>query len=410
MKKYTERRADAVKELEILIKTAKTRELTQDEKNLFEDVETSIAQIDEILKINKEKTFNHLKSDNNMSNSNTWGDAEEGKPIFNFYIKKTVPTNKAMPISTWVLKNYDINEDAQMARVEDVIVALCTGKIKNKATEAAMVSMKSVSGSATLTEFLSAQLWESGIAKSHLANSGMQTFLMDEPTVRFPKITAYPALEWKAENAQTTDRTVTIAGVERQAKTLRGFTVISGELMQDGHNVGNAINRAFSVSVGNSVDEAGLAGAGGADEPEGIINYSNVSTYSLGQASITSFDPWIDTIKEILDNNGSVPDTSIMSPQTWAQVQKLKSDVELMPLPRPEVLKDHRFLESTKMPNNFVVMGNFASLHLGIRLNTQIVISPVLSDTFQHNILGVFRGEFFPEREADFGLLESQAT
>jgi HK97 family phage major capsid protein len=366
----------------------------------------------QIKKFKMNKSNNFRGSNPYEEGTHTRDEAQGASPVFSFSIKKKKSTNtRHGPISRWVLENFDVPEAAQSARVEDVLAALCTGQPKNAATAAAMMTMKSVTGTALLTEFLSAQLWETGISKSHLANSGMQSFLMDEPTVRFPKIVTYPDLEWKPENAQTTDRTVTIEGVQRTAKTLRGFCTVSGELMQDGHGIGGAIRRAFAVSVGNSVDEAGLAGTGdGDDQPLGIINYSNASEFSHGQADIESFDPLLYTIKAILDNDGEVPDTSIMSPKTWLAIQLLKTDSELNPLNPPPALVGHMYKETTKMPNDKIVMGNFRSLHLGIRLNTQVIISPVLSDTFQHNILGVFRGEFFPEREQDFGVLSYLAT
>ena len=79
-----------------------------------------------------------------------------------------------------------------------------------------------------------------------------------------------------------------------------------------------------------------------------------------------------------------------------------------MPMPVPTAMVAHQFRESTKVQTD-IFLGGFSSLHLGIRLNTQIQVSPVLSDTFQHNILCVHRAQFFPEREEDFAIIQNVA-
>ncbi len=421
LKAMRERRVEAEEEMEALVRKAKMTAISFDEKQKFDALLAEIDKLDEDIKKaeGKENIIKKKVALKMGGNSRAMGEPETAEldeqdrtRSFDFTapeILKRVPKSFARPISDFVLRNYDVPEEAQKASVENVIRSLCLGGRMDNATEAAIKTMKSAAnGSATLTEFLSAQLWEKGLSKSHLARSGMQTFLMDEPTVRFPKITEYPALEWKGEGESTTERDVTISSVNGEAKTLRGWTSLSAELLQDGKNIENAIRRAFSMATGNAVDYAGLVGDGD-DEPLGIENYTGVNVHTV-EGDVENYDPWIDVIQMILEDDGEIPNTSIMSPAIWATLNKLKTETELVPLPVPKALENHRFLETSKPLSSKVFLGGFNSLHLGIRLDTQLIISPVISNTYTYNILSVFRGQMFAEREEDFGIIETSIT
>lgn len=403
---------------------------TEAENKLFTDIETEINSIDQEIQniesgeridaLKRVRTGKKISGDNfeddeynapmrqgEKRDSPSFSFEEQREISSNFYIQKRAEV-KHGPISDWVCRNYNVSEAEQKCDVGKVLVALVSGQPIDKRTEAVLKEIRSVSGSSTLTEFLSASLWEAAISKSHLANAGLNVFMMNEPSVRFPKITQYPALEWKTEGSSSTDRTINIGSVDGEACTLRGWASITQELLQDGHNVAPAVSRAFSVAAANSIDEGGLYGSDSSGEPKGLFTLTDINRYDMQGAQIESYDPFLRGAEMILQDNGQMPDTTIMSPENWIALQLLKTDTELMPLPPPFALVNHRFWETSKVNYSEIFMGGFSnSLHLGIRLNTTIVVSPILSDTYSNNILCASRAQFFHEREQDFCIIEN---
>ncbi|MEX2234573.1 MAG: phage major capsid protein, partial [Cyclobacteriaceae bacterium] len=355
--------------------------------------------------VKKQKAFGKMSDDNYQAGEN------EKDPSFDFQILKKAPARGSGPISDWVKRNYDIPEGCQDADVFKVIRALCGWRKVDKTTEAALATLKTVSGTATLTEHLSAQLFESGVARSHLGRSGMQTFLMDEPTVRFPQITAFPTVEWLTQGATQSEKSVTLASVDGIAATSRSWTSLPAELAQDGHNVHKLIRRAFSTSIATEIDRAGLYGSGSGEEPLGVANYVGLPVYEL-DGLITGYSPFIEAQKLVYDEDG--PDLThwIGSPDFWLQITKLTGTNEFQPVAPPFdfAARGVKWLQTSKAPqdegasgnNSSIIGGGFSSLHLGIRLNSSISITHLTADSYSYNILGVMRSQFFAERVEDF--------
>lgn len=396
-------RGELEDEMEKLATRAESSRLTPAEKSKFDEIKNDLEEIDQqIVKLTIQEKRQKAKASEKFNKLNR--DDDDNNPAFSFEIKKAAAPTSG-PITDWVSRNYNVTEDEAKCDIGKVLMALSSSRPTDRTTEKVLGTFKSVSGAATLTEYLSAKLWEAGIAKSHLAQAGMQTFLMEEPTVRFPKIIEYPALEWKAEAASTTERSITISSVDGVARTLRGFVQISGELMQDGHGVFAAVRRAFAKSTANSIDTGGLLGDNIAPNPRGLVSYTNINTLNLS-GTLDDYDPFLNAGKLILEDDGEFPDTSIMSPAVWTAMQLIKTATEEMPMPRPSALANHRFFETTKITDQ-IFMGGFRSLHLGIRLDTQIITTPITADTFENNILCVSRANFFPEREQDFAIIDN---
>jgi HK97 family phage major capsid protein len=412
IKKLKEDRIEKLERFEELTDKAQSRKLSNDEKAELMDLETEIASIDAELKplISKEKSTMRRFSELMGGVSE---DCDDNDPRFSFEIQKKAKADPRRPISDWVLRNFDVNEDVQKADVFEVIAGLAGRKKISRAAQAAMATIKAgVTGTATLTEFLSARLWEVGLAKSHLATAGMQVFMMDEPSVRFARISEYPDMEWLAALATSTERDITFDSVDGTAATLRGFVTAGAELLQDGHNINQGIRRAFTAAIGTEVTRAGCWGSGSGEEPLGIRNYVGVPTYELDD-QITSYAPFVNAQKLVYDENGPDHDTAIMAPDAWAQIQNLVGTNEGNPVQPPPALAHWRYLQTSNAPqteavpanNSSIVQGGFSSLHLGIRLNTTITVSPIASSTYSYSILGAFRGQFFAERIEDFAVI-----
>lgn len=341
---------------------------------------------------------------------------------FDFQIYKKAEV-KHGPITEWQLRNFDINEKMQRANVYQVLAAMhpmADAKTFSPATKYALDQVfenRAATTTALVTEFLAAQLIDGGLSKSRLAEAGMQVQVLEEKTKRFAKITGYPTFEWVAEQAQTSDKTVTFSSVDFESKTLRGFVTISGEQAQDCHNLDMALRTVFQRSIGNSIDTAGLYGEGTATEPEGIKNYSNVNTYDLNDA-ISSYDPWVHAAKLILDDNGDIPTHSIIGPNVWRDLNLLRGTNEQANVPPPWDMANHKFLVTSKIaedegtPANrqTIFLGGFRTVNLGVRLSTRVIISPVESDKFQWNYFVVTRGDIKPYREEDLAIITNVSS
>lgn len=382
----------------------------------------------EIALINKQLRVEEVKGNNSATEAikrllgesgDVFQDEEENNGSKGFTIlKKSKPDTSLSPISDFALRNYDVHEDTRKANVYSVLSALATGKPNNRFTEAALGQVRSVSGGGSiLNPFLSAQLWDGGIAKSHLAQLGMKTLLMESDSHKFAKITGYPNFEWAAAGAQTSDKTATIGSVSLDAKTFRGFVKVDGELLDSGLNTTSVLEQMFNTAAGNAIDTAGLIGSGVGAEPQGIKNYSNVNVYSMGTngAQLSNYDPYLEATKLIYDDNAPTPTGAIMAPRTWLTQSKFKA-TDNQPLQLPPALRDMTFRETSKIPvadtqgssnlASSIYLGGFDKLFLGVLLNTTIIITPVAADTFTYNFFLVFRGDFKPEREENFGVIK----
>lgn len=336
---------------------------------------------------------------------------ETEKRFLDFQIKEKVPVNRKMPATDYVLRNYDIDQRMQKVNVYSVIAGLCGRQFPaGSATDYALQTEKrSLTSSALLNPFLSAQLLDGGLAKARVIQAGAKTFVMSEDTTKWVRVATYPTLEWKAQLASTTERTAAFENVTFEAKTLRGFITIAGEVLRGSTmNVEQALKQVFSKSIANGVDTAALVGAGG-DAPTGIENYSDVNVVSWND-NIDDFDAWVAAQQAIYEEDGNDINASIMSPDAWSQIARLKGTSEFQPIQPPFFLKDHKFLQTSKLSDpgqpTTIFTGAWESLNIGVRLNAEIILTPVSASTYGYDMLAVFRGDIKPDREEDFAIIE----
>jgi HK97 family phage major capsid protein len=417
IKGLKEQRGSKVKELEKLAGVIAERAFTPDEQTQYDRLTKDIEGFNSRLKVSEEQEIRTLGGAKvPTDNTNTFDERNASEP--GITILKRLKVDKARPISDWYLRNFDVKEEMQKADVYRLIRSLATGKAPDTATSHALNETRSVSGTALLNPYLGAQLWDGLLPKTRLGQAGMKTIPLLSNQHKFAKITAYPTFEWKAESASTTDKTATFANVTFDAKTLRGFVRTSGELLQDGLNTEQALKQVINKSAAGSVDSAGLIGSGSGAEPKGVINYTNINTYTMtgsNGSNISSYDPFIEAYKLILDDNGEMPTAAIMNPREWATINKFKTTSVDAYRELPTSLKDLLILETSKMPINLtkgassncgaIIFGGFDSLYLGQRLDITIQVSPVITSTYEYDIFMAFRGDFQAAREEDFGMI-----
>lgn len=383
----------------------------------FETLEEDIQILEQEERISAEHvTRTGVRVDDNGDGDVTHTRRQPEEGVFTI-AEKVKPENRQTPAADFVLRNYNVSPQVQKASVWKVLRAMHP-LVKTKLdapTKAALDECRAATGTALLTEFLSAQLLDGGLSQSHCAALGMQSFAMVEGEHRFAKISTYPVGEWLGEYAQSSDKSVVFSSVDFDAKTLRFFCNVSGELAQDGANFDRSMRQVFTKTIGNSIDTAALIGAGTADEPEGIANYTNVNKWT--STTLESYDDWVYAIRMILEDDGVLEDITgtIMHPNVWRDLALIKGQTDLISVPPPWFLANHQFKVTSKIPTNLgipenlteIFIGGWRSLMLGVRLQTSVIISPVQSDRFQYSYMGVFRGDIKPEREENFALIQS---
>jgi len=412
LKQLLEDRADKETELEKTVDIGKNRHYTDEEKDRIYRLERELEELNKTLAPLQaiEEKSKKLAVQKSMKTNGIEIDELEEK-FLDFQIKKSVPVNRSMPATDYVLRNHDVEDWMQKVSVYSVIAGLAGKKFKaGSPTDNALEQVKrSLTSSALLNPYLSAQLLDGGLSKSRLVEAGMKTFAMVQGEHKFARIAAYPIMEWKAELDSTTERTITFDNVTFDAKTLRGWVQLGGETLQDAMNIESALRTVFSRALANGIDTAGLIGAGGAVEPLGIANYIGVPTVPWN-STLENYDPWVAAQKLVYEADGPDLTATIMSPDAWSQIARLKGTAEFQPVQPPFFLQNHKFLQTSKIEadgssETLAILGGFESLNLGVRLEAQITLTPVIAETFSYKMLAVFRGDFQPNRVEDFAVI-----
>lgn len=402
-----------------LVEIAESRHLTPEERKKEKNLHSEIRLLQQDVKElesneNRLKNLARLKMDNVISDFD-----EDGISSQYFQIKKSVPVDRARPVSDFVLRNYDVDETMQKVNVYSVIAGLAGRQYKpGSPTDFALgeIRKSGLTNDALLNPYLSAQLIDGGMSKSRLAQAGMKVFNMLEGEHKFAKIDTYPTFEWKAPLASTTERTTVFSSVTFDAKTLRGWIEIPGETLVNAHNIESILQNVFSKAMGNGIDSAGLFGAGGADEPLGITNYVGVPTFAWSDP-LDNYDWLVHAQKLVHLEDGPDLTASIMSPDAWSQLVRMKGTAEFQPVPPPFFFENHKFLQTSKSLQTLgtgtqseIVVGGFSSLNLGVRLQVKLIMTPVIAETFSYKMLAVFMGDFQPDRVEDFAVVTNVDT
>jgi HK97 family phage major capsid protein len=415
-------------QLEEIVSTAKkeNRDLNDTEEkkfnNLMRELRLLKVQI-ETETIESEERKRKAFSEGTLTSrygDGTFDDDDDAEPkkkedrIFQIKVKPKEERNA--PISSWVKRNFNVSEASQKVDPWSVIVALGSGRPKDKLTERALQEVRAVSGGENLFDsYLSAKVLETYLAKSHLANAGMQIIPMQAETHSFGRIAGYPSFTWATPGAATPEQTPTFDAVQLKSKTLRAWTSVTLEFLTHAINAEQVLRRAFTYAGATEIDRSGLRGTGTGNEPGGVSSMAGASVLDLGAngAALTQ-SHFIDLQKIIFDANGPAIDTAICSPREWAKIAKF-ADTSGQPLEMPPALRNLTVLESSKIPVNLtkgtstnsseIYCGNFGSLVMGVALELRVMFTPIAADTAKHSILCAFMGDFAAERQADLGII-----
>ena len=290
-----------------------------------------------------------------------------------------VTTGKAVPVlgKDHLFRDH-FNRNGNNVSARDYFSAIA-GNTVSPEVRTALSTGNDTSGGFLVPEYIAAELIDLMRAKSVISQTDCRTIPLPAQTCRVCRITSDPEASWVGENNLIPeDSSMEIGALDFHAKKLTCLIKASTELLQDASNAGTTIMNAMATAMATSLDSAALMGTG-AGEPLGIFNAEGINVYSLGDNGneLSGYDDLLYGVREIINANGPVPATAIMSPRTLIGYSLLK-DGEGKPLVKPELIKNMQFLETTKIPVNQVqgtsgavcssiIMGGFNQLVIGIR-------------------------------------------
>lgn len=221
-------------------------------------------------------------------------------------------------------------------------------------------------------------------AKSILIQAGARTFPMESKTHRLVRVTADPAVTWRAtENAALTPADPTFGALDLTAKTVAVATKISFELAQDGVNAWEAAKTSLINAMALAIDKAGLHGV--ANGPSGLIAVS-------GRTQVTgvgapSWDAFITGLENLAAADVDLDKCNqwITSPRTWGDLQRLKTGITNDNTPRamPPAIAKHKLHVSSSVLNTLgagsdsvIFGGDFSDVVFGIRQDITLRVLP----------------------------------
>jgi HK97 family phage major capsid protein len=416
LKGLHERRVEIEEKIDAIFKVCEKekRSRTADEHEQYDKLNTELrkvaAQIEDAKILNEEARSRAAGvQSHDAVEYFTGGGNEKETPVFTIY-KRTKETGA---ITDWYQRNHDVKKELVDITAGQLIRAKMSGP-KNEIERRAIEETVDADGGYYVPTILSAKIFDNVRAKSHVLSAGTQTVMLDSKSQKIAKLITDPTSSWVAESAAITASDPTFDAVEFSAKKLVSRIDASGEWMQDAMNADQAINFALTGSIANEVDRVALLGASASGEPVGLKNYTNINSYSMGTngLALSNYDPYLEAIKLLYDDNSETPNTAIMAPRTWLAQSKLK-DTTNQPLQLPPALAKMKFLQTSKIPVNetqgtavnasTIFLGGFENLFMGLRLRLQIIPTMQLVATnYQFSFLAVTRLDFQPFRDEAF--------
>ncbi len=235
---------------------------------------------------------------------------------------------------------------------------------------------------------LAARIIDLARNKARVMQAGAQTVPMEYATLKIARVAGDMTAAWHTENALIAASDQTLESVTLTAHTLAANVEASRELIED-TDVGPELENAFAQQMALALDKAALYGSGTAPEPRGVKSSTGITTQLMATngAAPTNFDPWVDALGTLWDNNFGDDEPEgrstgiINAPRTERELAKLK-DSQGRYLDPPEVLRSVPRYQTNQIPTNLTVgtgtttsdsfVADWDELLIGIRTSFQI--------------------------------------
>ena len=246
---------------------------------------------------------------------------------------------------------------------------------------------------------LSASIIDKARNQARVIQAGAVTVPMSSLTQRVPRLSADPAVSWRAEGAAVTPTDPTFEQIMFTAQSLIAVTQISYEALEDGQatNLGAVVQQSIAKAIALEIDRVCLRGTGSSNIPKGVLHQSGVSI--VGGGTDGSSPDWddISAMATRLRTSNFEPNALIWAPRTEGFLSTLKADGSGVYMTPPATLDGIARLASGQVPINLttgsssdtseIYMADWSNLLIGVRHDISIRF---LTEAFSANgLIGV---------------------
>lgn len=161
------------------------------------------------------------------------------------------------------------------------------------------------------------------IAAKSIAFQAGTVITTGNETIRFPMLTADPAVGWYAENTQISLTDPTTNELVVTPKKVAGLTQISNEAAADTNPaVAEQVGQSLGRSVAKKIDAA-FFGNTVTNGPSGLLSLSGVNVVDTGTLTLTSLDPFHQAKADALAD-GATLSVFILAPDVALTLAKAK--------------------------------------------------------------------------------------
>jgi HK97 family phage major capsid protein len=161
------------------------------------------------------------------------------------------------------------------------------------------------------------------LAEKSIAFQASTLITTSNESIRFPMLTADPAVGWYAENTQISLTDPTTTELVVTPKKVAGLNQISTEAAQDTNPaVANQVAQSLARSVAKKVDAA-YFGNTVSNGPSGLLSLSGINVVDTGTVTLTSLDPFHEAKAAALADNAALTHF-ILAPDVALTLAKAK--------------------------------------------------------------------------------------
>lgn len=210
-------------------------------------------------------------------------------------------------------------------------------------------SLSTATSNVLIPKVLSSQVIDTARNQSILFQSGVPMLPMDTNNLTISKVKQDPDFEFKAEGAETTEKTMEFEPVTLQSKTVYGLVSVTLEALESSANLETIVRNTMAESIARTIDKACLFGLPENNEPKGILTYDDINLQAETE-SFKGYQPFIKAIGSIRRANGD--------PTAWALNAATDEQLNLLtaydgnPLQVPKVVEDLNRMISNQLPFN----------------------------------------------------------
>ena len=290
--------------------------------------------------------------------------------------------------------------------------ALTTGP-KNDAERRALGGGTDAAGGFTVPTLTSAQLIDLARSEMVLTAAGARILPLDSDKTVIAKVLTDPVPAWRVENAAVNESDPTFGPVTLAPKSLAVMVKASVELMQDSLNLEAELPRILARALAVEIDRAGLIGSGSGAEPQGITNYSGLTSNTYAGGALAGYGPLLTARGALHGANERLTAVVMASRDENALAGLTASDAQ--PLQMPRALDGVRMLHTTSLPvdggagsdESQIIAGDFGQLLIGIRSEIRVeILRERFMDNLQFGLIAHARVDFAAARESAFTVLD----